>query len=49
MNKKVIIYAGSDTNEGLADLLREVARLIDTGMTSGYYPGWEIIEDDDNE
>jgi hypothetical protein len=46
MSKQVIIYDEVDTEEELAELLREVARLIDSGMTSGHYPGWEIVENE---
>lgn len=27
-----------------AETLREIARQIDNGMTSGYYPSWEIMQ-----
>lgn len=49
MSKKVIIYDGVETPEDLADQLREIARLIEEGNTSGYTPGWEIVEDEDEE
>lgn len=49
MSKKVIIYAGADTTEELVDLLQLIATQIDNGATSGHYPGWEIVEDEDNE
>lgn len=30
--------------EEAAETLREIARQIDNGMTSGYYPSWEIVQ-----
>ena len=46
MSKNVIIYEGSKTENDLAELLRHIASQIDNGMTSGHYPGWEIVEDE---
>lgn len=46
MSKNVIIYEGVETNEDLAEQLRHIASLIDGGATSGYYPGWEVVEED---
>lgn len=47
MSKKVIIYDSVETEQDLVHLLNEIARLIENGNTSGHYPGWEIIEDED--
>ena len=46
MSKQVIIYDEVGTESELAELLREVARLINNGNTSGHYPGWEIVENE---
>lgn len=49
MSKKVIIYDGCERDEELPEQLREIAKLIDEGYTSGHSPGWEIVEDEDDE
>jgi hypothetical protein len=49
MSKKVIIYDGVEHAGDLAAQLRTVADLIDQGYTSGHNPGWEIVEDEDEE
>lgn len=46
-SKNVIIYDGVETNEELPDLLRYIASQIESGMTSGYHPGWEIVDEDE--
>lgn len=33
--------------EDMPELLRHIADQIEQGMTSGYYPGWELVEVDD--
>lgn len=39
---KILIYDEPITNEDAADLLKEIARQIENGMTSGFHPGWEL-------
>lgn len=47
MSKNVIIYDGADTTDKLAELLKHVAGMIEQGYTSGYNPGWEIVDEDE--
>lgn len=35
------------TPEAMAEALRHIAGLIDQGMTSGYYPTWELVTEED--
>lgn len=46
--RRVEIYDRRADNEGLGDIVRRVADLIDEGYTSGYYPYWEIVDDGNN-
>lgn len=43
----VIIHNDSDSKDELANLLRYIAGKIDDGYTSGHYPGWEIVDEDE--
>lgn len=46
MSKRIVIHESVESNEDLADLLRRLADMVEEGYTSGYYPAWEIEEDD---
>ena len=37
------------TPDEMADLLRKIAGMIEEGYTSGYYPHWELEEQEDEE
>jgi len=51
MAKKYIIGINwqTETSEEMADLLRHIAGMIEGGYTSGYYPHWELEEQEDEE
>lgn len=38
----VTITEQAETPEDLADVLRSIADLLETGFTSGYYPSWQL-------
>ena len=42
---KIIIQFDDDHDH--AETVEEVTRLVNEGYTSGYYPTWEIIEDEE--
>jgi len=39
---QIVIHEEVGTKEELVDMLKEIADLIDNGMTLGYHPAWEI-------
>lgn len=43
---KIIINEEKETESDIADLLREIADSIDKGNNIGFYPHWELIEED---
>jgi hypothetical protein len=38
------IYEQVKNETGLVDLLRRIAELVEQGYTSGYHPGWELVD-----
>jgi hypothetical protein len=38
------IYEEVETESELVDLLRRIAELAEEGYTSGYHPGWELVD-----
>jgi len=40
--KRIIIYFDKDHHP--EETIKEVARLVEEGFISGYYPNWEIEE-----
>lgn len=34
-------------NQAMADLLRNIAEQIENGMTSGFYPHWDLSGDEE--
>ena len=49
MSVSVSIIEQVESTDDLPELLRHIATQIEGGMTSGYYPSWEIVENDDDE
>jgi hypothetical protein len=44
------IITSTDDEQEMAELLKEIARLIETGCSSGYHPTWNLeIEEDIND
>ena len=48
MSKGIIIYETVEDEQALADLLQHIAGQIQQGYTSGYHPGWEMQEGEDD-
>jgi hypothetical protein len=44
---RISIFAGKENVEDMAEMLRHIADQLDQGMTSGYYPGWELVEEEE--
>lgn len=42
--EKIIIEFDDENSK--EDTLREVLRLVEEGFTSGYYPNWEIVNEE---
>lgn len=45
------IHIGEDTKDAyeMASLLREIASKLEDGYTSGYYPHWTLVGNDEEE
>jgi hypothetical protein len=49
MSVKIEVYEETKTHGDMAEVLRKIAGLLETGYTSGYNPGWEAKTVDDNQ
>ena len=47
MSVSVSVIEDVESVDDLPELLRHIAIQIEGGMTSGYYPSWEIVENEE--
>lgn len=47
--KHIVIQEETNNRQEMADLLREIAEKIEAGLTSGYYPTWNLNGEDEPE
>jgi GH18 family chitinase len=46
---KIEITEETNDAQGMADLLREIAGMVEKGFTSGYYPHWQLSGEEEQE